>query len=179
MVYRWLTIGVLITLTLGVGVIALNYENSIQTQRIGHSAPPVDLGRSSSSDNHLSTGFENQQVASQQPFESQSERIEAQMLSELETLNQDIADEKVRLDQDTVEAQSMEESPELVLARASVILSELESEGIVLNCDPTLLTPDAVSPTIQAIEQQVVDVETDLIDIEKRFNNLGNNKESL
>ncbi|CDT87026.1 conserved exported hypothetical protein [Vibrio coralliirubri] len=177
MVYRWLTIGVLIALTLGVSVIALNYDNSTQTQRIGHSAPPVDSGRSS--DNHLSTGFEDQQVASQQSFESQSERIEAQMLSELETLNQDIADEKVRLDQDTVEAQSMEESPELVLARASVILSELESEGIVLNYDPTLLTPDAVSPTIQVIEQQVVDVETDLIDIEKRFNNLGNNKESL
>ncbi|MFA0039037.1 hypothetical protein [Vibrio sp. 10N.261.52.A1] len=174
MVYRWLTIGVLITLTLGVGVIAFNYDNSTQTQRIGHSAPPVNSVRNSEF-----TGFEGQQVASQQSFESQSERIEAQMLSELETLNQDIADEKVRLDQDTAEAQSMEESPELVLARASVILSELESEGIVLNYDPTLLTPDTASPKIQAIQQQVVDVETDLIDIEKRFNNLGNNKESL
>ncbi|WP_210442340.1 hypothetical protein [Vibrio crassostreae] len=173
MVYRWLTIGVLIALTLGVSVIALNYDNSTQTQRIGYSAPPVDSGRSSN--NHLSTGFEEQQVVSQQAFESQSERIEDQMLSELETLNQDIADEKLRLDQDTAEAQSMEESPEFVLARASVILSELESEGVVLNYDPTLLTPDAASPKIQAIKQQVVEVEADLIDIEKRFNNLGNN----
>ncbi len=177
MVYRWLTIGVLITLTLGVGVIALNYDNSIQTQRIGYSAPPVDSEQSSKS--HSASEMGDQKVASQQTFESQSERIEAEMLSELKTLNQDIADEKGRLDQDTAEAQSMEEPPELVLARASVILSELESEGIVLNYDPTLLTPDAASPKIQAIKKQVVDVETDLIDIEKRFNNLGNNKESL
>tara|TARA_Y100000588_G_C14225512_1_gene912963 strand:+ start:967 stop:1500 length:534 start_codon:yes stop_codon:yes gene_type:complete len=177
MVYRWLTIGVLITLTLGVGVIALNYDNSIQTQRIGYSAAPVDSGQRS--EPHSTSETEYQQVVSQQTFESQSERIEAEMLSELKTLNQDIADEKVRLDQETAEAQSMEESPELVLARASAILSELESEGIVLNYDPTLLTTDTASPKIQAIKQQVVDVETDLIDIEKRFNNLGNNKESL
>lgn len=85
----------------------------------------------------------------------------------------------MRLDKETAQAQSTEESPELVLAKANAILAELESEGIVLNYNPMLLAPDAVSPDIQVIEEQVVKVEADLIDVEKRFNNLGNNKESL
>ena len=176
MVHRWLTIGVVITLALGVGVIALNYEKSVQTQRIGSSVPLISSKQSFDDSGNSET--EDQQVASKKRFESQSERIEAQMLSELERLNQDIADEKMRLDQDTAEEQSVEESPELVLARVGVILSALESEGIILNYDPTLLTPTTSSPKIQAIKQQVLDIETDLIDIEKKFNNLGNNEES-
>ncbi|SNX47892.1 hypothetical protein VTH8203_01507 [Vibrio thalassae] len=177
MLYRWLTIGGLITLSLGVGFIALNYDNATQPQRIGYAAPPVDSAQRS--EPHSASETEYQHVVSQQTFETQSERIEAQMLSELETLNQDIANEKVRLDRETAEALSTEESPELVIARANAILAELESEGIVLNYNPMLLAPDAVSPDIQVIEEQVVKVETDLIDVEKRFNNLGNNKESL
>lgn len=92
MLYRWLTIGGLITLSLGVGFIALNHDNSIQTQRIGYAAAPVDSGQRS--EPHSASETEYQHVVSQQTFETQSERIEAQMLAELETLNQDIADEK-------------------------------------------------------------------------------------
>ncbi len=175
MIKRWFTIGVGFALVVGIGVVALNYEKSIHTQRTGTPMPgsfSSDMGTASDSSTKAVT-------ESPHNFESQSERIEAQMMAELDTFNRDIADAKRQLDEETVIAQSTEESPELILAKASVILSELEAEGIVLTYDPVLLTPDTPSTQVQAIEKQVVEVEDDLIDIEQRFNNLGNNKESL
>lgn len=175
MVKHWFTIGIVFVLVVGIGIVALNYDKSIYTQRIGtpvvsSSSPDI---RSTSDSSTLSLN------ESTHNFESQSERIEAQMLAELDTFNQDIANAKRQLDEETVIAQSEEEAPELVLAKANMILSELEQEDMVFTYDPVLLTPDTPSLQVQAIEKQVVEVEDDLIDIEKRFNNLGNNKASL
>lgn len=175
MVKRWFTIGAGFVLVVGIGIVALNYDKSDHTQRIG-----TPVASSSSPDMRSPSDSSTMALTeSSHEFESQSERIEAQMLAELDTFNQDIADAKRQLDEETVIAQSEEESPELVLAKASMILSELEQEGIVFTYDPVLLTPDTPSTQAQVIEKQVVEVEDDLIDIEQRFNNLGNNKESL
>ncbi len=173
---QWLAIFTGVALTLGVGIIALNYDKPVQPRPTGESASKIPTQSNQNVTEKDASYSPAHPPLSEAKFESQSERIEAQVLAELDRLNQDIAKQKQSLDKETAEAQAQETSPELVLAEASRILSQLEDEGITLTYEPILLTPNRPSQQVQNIEKQLIEIEGDLIEVENKFNNLGNNK---
>ncbi|WCE28353.1 hypothetical protein [Vibrio sp. SCSIO 43137] len=173
MTKSWLTVIAGFFFVVAIGFVALNYDQPSATN-------PMSGYESPSSEDQTPPKYTSEiSPVSGQKFETQSERIEAQMLADLQLLNQEIEQAKRKLDKETSIALSRHKSPELVLAEASMILSELEEQGIEVSYSPVLLAPDNPSPQVEAIEEQIVEVEKQLIDIERRFNNLGSNKESL
>ncbi len=168
----WLVMGLGACIAIAVGTVALNTE----VERVGAGQQvTTDTAQKRSPDS--TTQQYNTAIPADQKFDSQSERIEAQMLADIEQLNVEIAQAKAQLDKETRQAQSEEESPELVLAQAGKILSELEQQGVSVSYDPLLLTTEKSSKRSQEIEQQITTIEADLIEVETRFDNLGHNQE--
>ncbi len=115
---------------------------------------------------------DNSQVQTQR-YDSENERRQALAIAELNTFNEDITQSLAELDRETQEAFSQGEPPSLMLARASQILTDLEKEGVLLAYDPTLQIPEKRSDAQVALEQKVERIETNLIDIEQRFDRLS------
>lgn len=162
-----------IVTVVAIGLIAFNYDNTVPSQRIG--LPQLTTAAPTGEKDDIAPD----RNAQPSHYDSAGERQEAKILNELAMLNQEIEAEQQRLAKETARAQAQETSPEQVLAQASIILSELEDQGISLTGTPIVEDTNTVSPQVQAIEQQLAGIEADLTQIENTFKNLGNNKELL
>ena len=170
---RWTGILLGLSLALGIGVITLNFERQEHDTLVADVAPSEREKIKPETTEVL-----NAEVGADKPnFETSSERMEAEMLQSLDALNRDIVQSKQELDKETSQAQQQETNPEIVIGQANRLLEELQAEGFDFDYQPVLLAADQTSPKIQLIERQIETIEVDLIDIENRFNNLGNNKE--
>ncbi|MGF1767322.1 hypothetical protein L4D06_08035 [Enterovibrio makurazakiensis] len=114
-------------------------------------------------------------------YETESERLEAEIIKSANSLAVEITQAKEKLDIETAQALSNAESPDVVLSRAYKIMEELEKQGIDFQQDPSSLSSSAtnapITKEVVVIAQKIKEIETDLMDIEHRFNNLGENKE--
>ena len=170
---RWLGAGIGLGVALVVGVGLFQDSTPLSQQRIGKpvntassymSQPPLDWHDTPNNDNSQ---------AQTQRYDSENERRQALAIAELNAFNDDIAQSLAELNRETQEALSQGESPSLMLARASQILTDLEEEGVLLAYDPTLQIPEKRSDAQVALEQKVERIETNLIDIEQRFDRLS------
>lgn len=171
--HRWLGVGAGLGVAVITGVGLFQDHNPVSQQRIGEPINTVSPQVSQPPLGWLDTSNNVNATTQSERYDSENERRQAVAIAELNAFNDDITQSLAELDRETQKALSQSESPSLILARASQILTELEEEGITLTYNPTLQTPEKRSSAQIALEQKVERIESNLIDIEQRFNRLS------
>jgi hypothetical protein len=173
---RWLGAGTGLGVALIVGVGLFQDPAPLLQQlqqRIGEPINTASPQMSQSTLDWLDTPNNENAQAQTERYDSENERRQAAAIAELRAFNDDVSQSLVELDKETQQALSQGESPSLMLSRASQILTALEEEGVLLAYDPTLQNPEKRSDAQVALEQKVERIETNLIDIEQRFERLS------